>query len=85
MTFFKAKCITLPLTIAQNGVYLSKRQEVKEMRVECNDMKCKATWELKAEDFVISGNRIVAGPPSPCPVCGRIDRPYIVNEETGNV
>ncbi len=52
-----------------------------KMTVECNDIKCRAQWEADVDPDLVVGNRLGAGPMLVCPVCGRIDKPYVVSEK----
>jgi len=44
--------------------------------LECNDIKCRETWEEAVEEDRIAGNRLV-GRLLHCPKCGRYDAPYV--------
>ena len=51
----------------------------KELLVECNNINCKHRWSISPGNYIVEGNRIVAGPMISCPKCGRMDRPYVVS------
>ena len=46
------------------------------IRVECNDIKCKHQWDMKADVDRIVRNRLMGL--EYCPKCFRFDSPYII-------
>lgn len=47
--------------------------------LECNSLKCKTRWTAEIASWRIVGNRI-ARMLEFCPVCGRVDSPYIARQ-----
>lgn len=55
------------------------KQQFIHCELECNSLKCKTRWTAEIASWRIEGNRI-ARMLEFCPVCGRMDSPYIVRQ-----